>query len=399
MGLSMRTMHDIFEEYIAYRIDTDSAAATAKAQKARLATWDARYGHIAISNITTEHGNKWRQFRLANNIGKNTAAADRTALNSFQKYCKSMGYIPSSREEWTSAWKVVRAIDREYGRLTIAQIDLLLAAPEATAKRLGRDYRHPVTWRDKMALATQAYTLCRASEIGTITWEYLKFDQDQIWFHREKTHQLAKVPMMGEWDAIFTEYRKHYKEWLWRWNQRQKWVALQQGEPVPEPILAPLPHWPVIPTLATGKGHRVGKDETGFQVSKLIRPDRPMVAHSVIKMVQPYLVDIGFKIPSDVQNGVEADHEGSHSIRRGMALRMYEALQERYKAAQRGECEPLEAAPIEIVQYMLGHARVEQTMHYIGLNLGSEILGRTFTGRPNLLYRKPAQLASVSKLG
>lgn len=399
MGLSMRTMHDIFEEYIAYRSDTDSAAATVRAQKARLATWDARYGHIAISNITTEHGNKWRQFRLANNIGKNTAAAERTALNSFQKYCKSMGYIPSSREEWTSAWKVVRAIDREYGRLTIDQIDLLLAAPEATAKRLGRDYRHPVTWRDKMALATQAYTLCRASEVGTITWEYLKFDEDQIWFRREKTHTLAKVPMMGEWDAVFTEYKKHYQEWLWRWNQRQKWVAVQKGEPIPEPILSPLPHWPVIPTLATGKGHVVGQGDNGYQVSKLIRPDKALLAHSVIKMVAPYLIDIGFKVPGDRQNGQEADHEGSHSIRRGMALRLLESLEEMYRAAQRGECEPLEDPPIEIVQHMLGHTRVEQTVHYVGRDHGQAVLGRAFKGRGNMIRRPKVQLASVSNLG
>lgn len=399
MGLSMRTMHDIFEEYIAYRIDTDSAAATAKAQRARLATWDARYGHIAISNITTEHGNKWRQFRLANNIGKNTAANERTALNSFQKYCMSMGYIPRSREEWTSSWKAVRAIDRVYGRLTLEQVDALLAAPEATAKRVGRDHRHPLTWRDKMALTTQAYTLCRASEVGTITWDYLKFDQDQIWFRREKTGQLAKVPMMGEWDEVFTEYRKHYQEWLWRWNQRQKWMALQNGEPVPEPILTPLPSWPVIPTLGTGKGHVVGQGNDGFQVSKLIRPDKALLAHSVIKMVAPYLIDIGFKVPSDIQHGREADREGSHSIRRGMALRLLESLEETFKAAQRGECEALEAAPIEIVQHMLGHAKVEHTVHYVGRNHGEAVLGRAFKGRENMIRRPKVQLASVSKLG
>lgn len=314
-------LSDAIDRYAADRIAKGYSPGTVRSYKGNLKLFLADVGNIHVGNLTPRHLDIfWARHE---EWGPGNFNKVRGILKAFFKWCQVRGYMARSNDPLEGVRK-----------RKVANQDWLIIPPEDwdTVLNAAKDPR------DRVIVALGLYLFTRVSETSQLRWSDLNFNTKTVSVFRKKTTQHDDLPMCEE-----LEYE------LRRWR-------LAYGEIMGE---VPKPGWFVVPpyTAPRFRGRENGKPI--FQEATTLQPTKR-------------LKDVTARIKIVLKSAEYQDlsGEGGHTLRRSGARALYEELSERGHDRA-----------IRLCQAMLGHASIQNTEIYLGLDLDRKTRNDLLAGK------------------
>ena len=309
------------EGYINHLLARNLAPNTIKNNRQVLNYAIRLWGDCYLSSVTDSHVDK---------LFANGQWAARTRnlylqnLRSFFKWCRLRKFMARDYDP-TEMWHNQKASTNvEKLRLPVERFaELLDAAP------------HP---RDRAIVALGLFTFCRGSEIATMQIQDLDFSRGELKITRHKTHDEDVLPVSSELATEMARWLNFYRED--QETLRGEWFLVPSKKP---------------DIWEQGPDRRLRRSERLAGLKPTTREVKPYRA------VQRALKGIG----------MEADGEGSHTLRRSGARALADSLRD----------QGYDSALLRVAS-MCGHKSTKVTEHYIGWGLERTQRNEMIAGKP-----------------
>ena len=326
-------LSDVIQQYLADRLARGAAKGTQRNTKAVLEQFLADIGNVQTRNLRPQHVDLFWSRRTTWSPG--TMNRGRATLNTFFIWCQNRGHIARDME-LLAGQKAFKVPPRD--RLII---------PQSEFSTVLETLKDP---RDRAITALGLYLFLRISEISSLRWQDLNFDDDWVEVYRSKTYTRDSLPLCEE---LVSELR--------RWKLA---YASKAGQTIQR-------HWFVIPALSRPKGIAVKGQRgwVGVEESQYLPTTKARLNRAVTNVLQ----EIGYYAP----------HEGGHTFRRSGATALYHQL------ASVGH-----DRAIRLCQAMLGHANLSTTEIYLRLDLDRKVRNDLLAGKPMFPSHSDAELVN-----
>lgn len=287
------------------------------------------WGDIATNTVEPIHIDR---LMAAAGWSASTQSQYVSQLRAFWKWLRACRYTWPDHDP-TATWGALKVPEKEHMRVPRHDFWNLLEAA-----------KHP---RDRAVVAVSLFTFLRGSEIVSLRWRDVRFDEGILKVKRHKTKTLDDL-------AISNELREELVRW-------QNWYRSDQG------IIKA--DWFVTPSK--GPDFYIQNPDTGR-----LMVDRNRLARLKpdVKLGKPYeCVQRSLKAC-----GYDTHGQGVHTIRRSGAYERFRVLSE----------QGTDMAIMEVAS-TLGHSDIRTSQRYIGWNMAREKRNENIIGRDMFPGLKP----------
>lgn len=315
-------LSDAVDQYGADRRAQGMSPRTVKNERVTLGQLLTDVGNIHVHNITVIHLDRfWSKHPRWE---PSTCNLKRIHLSVFFEWCRKRGHAPRG---WDPLEGSKKRREPKKSRVIV---------PQSKFEELLRAAENP---RDRAIVAIGLYTFVRVSEIVTLKWRDVDWDNHTITIYRHKTEEFDTLPMCEE---LEDELRRWHLEY-----------GRQAGQ-------VPRLEWFITPAYSRALW---GGVKGGHRKMQLIEEARiqPMVQlREATHPIKRVLAKLGY----------DAEREGGHTLRRSGATALYHELSS--KGHDRA---------IRIVQAILGHKNIATTEVYLSLDLDRKARNDLLRGR------------------